>query len=122
MKILTTTLPKHGRFQPHLARALGIAILLCSLILVCSTGAQESGRKVTARTAPSYPELARRMHLTGKVKLEVVVTAAGSVSSAKLVGGNPVFERSAIDAVKQWKFEAAPKETKSLVVLEFADQ
>jgi integrase len=41
---------------------------------------------------------------------------------ADVVGGNPVFENNAIEAVKQWRFEAAPTETKAIVVLEFADQ
>jgi TonB family protein len=83
---------------------------------------QDLNRKVIAQTAPSYPELAKRMHLSGKVKLEVVITPAGSVKSAKLVGGNPVFEQSALDAVKQWKFAAVEKETKALILLEFAKQ
>jgi len=82
---------------------------------------QDLNRKVVARTAPSYPELAKRMHLSGKVKLEVVVAPGGSVKSAKLVGGNPVFEKSAIDAAKQWRFEAGDKETKETILLEFAE-
>jgi len=85
------------------------------------SSAQES-RKVAAKTAPSYPELARRMHLTGKVKLEVAISAEGRVTSAKLVGGSPVFEQSALEAVKQWRFAPATKETKEVVVLEFDDR
>jgi TonB family protein len=86
------------------------------------SAAQEASRKVIAKTAPSYPELAKRMHLAGKVRLEVIITTGGSVKAAHLVGGNPVFENNAIEAVKQWRFEAAPSETKAVVVLEFADQ
>jgi len=85
------------------------------------SGAQESSRKVIARTAPSYPELAKKMHLSGKVKLEVVISPAGSVTSAKLVGGNPVFESNALEAVKQWKFESAAGVTKSVITLEFVE-
>lgn len=81
--------------------------------------AQELPRKVLAKTAPTYPELAKRMHLAGKVKLEIVITSAGSVASAKLIGGSPIFERNAIEAVKQWKFERGDKETKAVVFLEF---
>ena len=83
---------------------------------------QDLNRKVIARTTPSYPDLAKRMHLSGKVKVEVVITPAGLVKSAKLAGGNPVFEQSALDAVKQWRFEAAEKETKASILLEFAEQ
>ena len=107
-----------------LQRPLYVAGLLLALFAVSfqPSAGQEASRKVIAKTAPTYPELAKRMHLTGKVKLEVIVTAGGSVKAARLVGGNPVFENNAIEAVKQWRFEAAPTETKTVVVLEFADQ
>jgi len=96
-------------------------LLLLGLVLGGVVLGQEPNRKAIARTAPSYPELARRMHLSGKVKLEVVIAPGGSVKSAKLVGGSPVFEKSAIEAVKQWRFEAAEKETKAVILLEFAE-
>jgi TonB family protein len=95
-------------------------MLLLSFLGVAA--AQEQPRKVVAKTAPSYPEMAKKMHLTGKVKLEAVVSARGSVTSAKLVGGNPVFEKSAVEAIKQWRFEPADKDTKTVLVLEFTDQ
>ena len=97
-------------------------LLLLGLVLGGVVLGQELNRKVTARTAPSYPELAKRMHLSGKVRLEVVIGPEGSVKSAKLVGGSPVFEKSAIEAVKQWRFEAADKQTKAVILLEFAEQ
>jgi TonB family protein len=106
-----------------LRRPLYVASLFFALFAVCfqTSAAQEASRKVIAKTAPTYPELAKRMHLAGKAKLEVVITAGGFVKAARLVGGNPVFEKNAIEAVKQWRFEAAPTETKTVLVLEFAD-
>jgi TonB family protein len=101
-------------------RSFGIAILLFSLLGVAP--AQEQPRKVVAKTAPSYPEMAKKMHLTGKVKLEAVVSARGAVTSAKLVGGNPIFETSAVEAIKKWRFEPAEKDTKAVLVVEFTDQ
>jgi TonB family protein len=98
-----------------------LSFLLLSLALGGVFWGQDLKRRVIARTAPSYPELAKRMHLSGKVRLELVITPGGSVKSAKLVGGNPVFEKSAIDAAKQWRFEAAEKETKAVILLEFAE-
>ena len=95
--------------------------LLASLALGGFVLGQETTRKVTARTAPTYPELAKRMHLSGKVKLELVITPAGAVKAAKFAGGNPVFEKSALDAVKQWRFEAASSETRETVLMEFAE-
>ena len=108
-------------FIPHRVHLLCLVVLGLIFVAVTSS-AQDAARKVTARTSPSYPELAKKMHLTGRVKVEVSINPAGSVTSAKLVGGNPVFESSAIEAVKQWKFEAAASATKTVIVLEFADQ
>jgi TonB family protein len=99
-----------------------LAGLLLILMFSGALLAEEISRKAIAKTAPSYPELARRMHLTGKVRLEILITAGGAVNAARLVGGNPVFEKSAIEAAKQWRFEPAQKETKAIIVLEFAGQ
>jgi len=109
------------RFLSRWARLLGTAILFLGFVVVGLTWAQDNSRKVIARTAPSYPELAKKMHLTGKVKVEVVISPGGSVTSAKLAGGNPVFEASALAAVKQWKFESAPSATKSAITIEFVE-
>jgi TonB family protein len=76
-------------------------------------------RKVINRIAPVYPELAKRMHTSGVVKLEVVIRADGNVKSTKALGGNPVLILSAIDAVRKWKFEAASEETTEVVQIAF---
>ena len=104
------------------ARSFHLAALLLTLMFAGALWAQDVPRKAIAKTAPSYPELAKRMHVTGKVRVEVDIAASGAVNNARLVGGNPVFEKSAIDAVKQWRFEPASKETKAVIVLEFAGE
>jgi TonB family protein len=77
-------------------------------------------RKVVTRVAPVYPELAKRMHVSGVVRLEVVVGANGSVKSAKALGGNPVLIGPATEALRQWKFETAREESNQVVQLTFA--
>lgn len=103
------------------ACALILPVSLALLILATVVVAQDVNRKVIARTAPTYPEMARKMHLTGKVRVEIVIASNGSVTKARLIGGSPIFEKSAIEAVKQWRFEAADHESKGIVVLEFED-
>ncbi|MGA8621510.1 MAG: energy transducer TonB [Candidatus Sulfotelmatobacter sp.] len=76
-------------------------------------------REVVEKVAPVYPDLAKRMHLAGVVKLEVVVRANGNVKSTRIVAGNPVLIQSATDAVRKWKFEAASEETTGIVELMF---
>jgi TonB family protein len=79
----------------------------------------ESKRKVKTRTLPVYPELARRMNVAGKVKIEVVVTPDGRVKSTRVVGGHPLLVQACQDAVKEWKFVPAPEETTQVVEFEF---
>lgn len=76
-------------------------------------------RKVISKVSPTYPELAKRMHLQGSVKLEVGVKADGNVKSTRVIGGNPVLIQAAADAVSKWKFEVTQGETVEIVQLTF---
>jgi TonB family protein len=84
-----------------------------------SGSTDESKRKVKTKTAPLYPELARRMNVGGKVKIEVVITPEGRVKSTRVVGGHPLLVQACQDAVKEWKFVPAPEETTQVVEFEF---
>jgi TonB family protein len=82
----------------------------------------ENGRKVKTKVAPVYPELARRMSVSGRVKLEVVITPDGRVKSTRVVGGHPILVQACQDAVKDWKFVPAAEETTQIVEFDFRDQ
>jgi len=102
---------------------LGVVVLLSTAVLaVGQSNSTPSERKVSSRVAPAYPELARRMHLQGVVKIEAVVRPNGTVKSTRVLGGNPVLVDAANDAVSKWKFEAAPSETTEVVQLTFTPQ
>ena len=109
-----------------IAKSISVRVLLACFLLVVVSGlsvAQNaSERKVTLRVTPACPELARRMHIQGAVKLEVVVKPNGTVKSTRVIGGNPVLVQAASDAVNKWKFEAGPNETTELVQLTFVPQ
>ena len=79
----------------------------------------EISRKVKNKVSPSYPDIARRMNISGTVKLVVVVSPNGSVKSTKVLGGHPLLVSAAEDAVKKWKFEAAPAEDSGVVEFTF---
>jgi len=87
--------------------------------LVIGQDQPEVKRKVKSQVNPTYPELARRMNVRGKVRLEVTVEPNGSVKSVHVLGGHPLLVGAAEEAVKQWKFEAGPKETTNLVIFNF---
>ena len=81
-----------------------------------------SDRKIAAKLAPVYPELAKKMHIHGTVKVEAIVRANGSVKSTRVLGGNPVLVDAAQEAVGKWKFEPAPGETTEVVQLSFESE
>lgn len=79
----------------------------------------EISRKVKSKVSPVYPDIARRMNISGTVKLVVVVTPNGAVKSTKVLGGHPLLVTAAEDAVKKWKFETAPAEDSGVVEFTF---
>jgi TonB family protein len=76
-------------------------------------------RKVKNRVYPEYPEIARKMALTGTVKLEVVVLPNGNVKETKVIGGHPILVTAAIEAVKKWKFDPASAESTETLEFKF---
>lgn len=108
----------------------GVLILACivalasNLVSAQSSATVSSGseRKVASRVAPVYPELARRMHIHGTVKVEAVVRPNGTVKSTRILGGSPVLVEAAQEAVGKWKFEPGQNETTEIVQLAFEGQ
>lgn len=71
----------------------------------------EITRRVESKVQAVYPELARKINLTGTVKVEVVVAPNGTVKDAKIVGGHPILANAALDAVRKWRFDRAAEES-----------
>jgi periplasmic protein TonB len=61
---------------------------------------------------PKYPPDALRAGTSGEVLVEFTVSTDGSVSTARVVRGNPprVFDREAVAAVKRWRFQPVAAE------------
>ncbi len=79
----------------------------------------EITRRVKSKVQAVYPELARKMNLTGTVKVAVVVAPNGTVKEAKVVGGHPVLANAALEAVRKWRFETAAGESSGIVDFKF---
>ena len=99
---------------------------LAALVLLLSAGlslAETAARRPSKNNRPvAYPSTARQMHLSGIVKLEVLVAANGKVKKVDILGGNPVLAAAAADAVKDWSYEPAPAETSETVIVKFDQQ
>lgn len=61
-------------------------------------------RAVKTKVPPVYPELAKRMKISGVVKVEATVDPDGKVTRAKAVSGNTALQNAAEEAVRKWKF------------------
>jgi TonB family protein len=108
--------------RPSWIRKVLVGVALASVLgtyALAQSGSEEGKRKVKTKVAPTYPELARRMNVTGKVKIEVIITPDGRVKSTRALGGHPLLVQVCLDAVKEWKFAAAPEETMQVVEFEF---
>jgi len=106
---------------------------LCSLILALAffCGCQlatpalgqqpsstENGRKVIRKVPPVYPPEAKRMSLSGTVKVVADIASDGSVKKIEPVGGSPILVQAAENAISRWKYAPGP-ETKEIVELHF---
>ena len=97
----------------------GIAASAGVILLQGQEAQGEISRRARSKVQPTYPDLARKMNITGVVKVEVTVSPNGTVKDAKLVGGHPVLANAALDAVRKWRFEPAAMETSGIVDFKF---
>jgi len=56
------------------------------------------------RVEPIYPALARQLHREGRVELHAIIAVDGSIQSLEVLSGDPLFMRSALDAVREWRY------------------
>jgi TonB family protein len=62
------------------------------------------------QTSPQFPSEMRSKKVEGQVTLIFVVDASGKVADARVEkSSHPAFEKPALDAVRQWKFEPGVK-------------
>ena len=80
---------------------------------------EELVRRAKSKILPALPDLARKMNISGTVKIEVVVAPNGTVKDARVVGGHPVLANAALDAAKKWRFEPAAGESTGIIDFKF---
>ena len=91
--------------------------LVVALSFAAASSAQDA-RRILKQPPPPYPEVAKKMHLTGTVKVQVVIGPDGMIKETKVVGGHPVLVEAALETLKMWKF--APASADTTTVLEFS--
>jgi len=94
-------------------------VLAAVMAVSFSSVAFADGRTAKSKATPVYPELAKKMNISGTVKVEVTVNPSGHVVSAKAIGGHPLLIDASVNAAKQFKYEASAEETKEVVEFKF---
>jgi len=100
-------------------RILGSALLAMALCLGVGNLQAQDGRKVLSNPAPTYPEVAKKLHLVGTVKVQVVIGADGKIKETSFVGGHPVLVNAVEETLKNWKYAPSSSETSTLLEFNF---
>jgi periplasmic protein TonB len=72
---------------------------------VVRIGGQIAQPKLIRQVKPIYPDLAVQSRVSALVILEAEVDTRGYVKTVKVLRGHPLFDESAIEAVKQWRYQ-----------------
>jgi protein TonB len=57
------------------------------------------------KNTPVYPEQAKKDRVQGKVVLAAIIAKDGTVANLRVVSGPSPLQRSALDAVRQWRYK-----------------
>lgn len=98
---------------------LGLAVGTFVLRPLDSLAQEDLTRKIKSKVVPVYPDIARKMNISGTVKVIVVVAPNGDLKSTRVVGGHPLLVNAAMDALKKWKFVSAPGESTGVIEFKF---
>ncbi|MGR9114410.1 MAG: energy transducer TonB [Gammaproteobacteria bacterium] len=68
------------------------------------------------RIPPRYPMRAANRRIEGQVTIEFTITKTGTVTDAIVIDAQPssIFNRSALDAIRKWKFKPKVVEGKAI--------
>jgi TonB family protein len=109
---------RFGKFRPSVTKLIqaGAFALMFALALPAMAG---EARPVKSKMSPVYPEIAKRMRVSGTVKLEASVDAQGKVTDVKEVSGNHTLAVAAKEALLHWKFAPADADSNETVEINF---
>lgn len=112
----------HTRWGKAILALVAAGVFAGSFAIAQQASVEESKRKVKTKSIPSYPELARRRGISGKVRIEVIIAPDGRVKNTRPLGGHPVLVQPCVELVKDWRFEPAPEETTQVIEFDFKPQ
>ena len=106
-----------GTNKRKLARLAVVAFVAMFLTLSVVNSQAQDGRQLLSHPTPVYSDFARKLGITGVVKVQVVIAPDGKIRQTKVIGGHPVLVDAVQEALKNWRYAPASDETTA--VLEF---
>ena len=68
-------------------------------------GGNVQAARLMNKVQPAYPPLARQTRISGTVRLHAIIGKDGSVQQLEVMSGHPLLVQSALDAVRQWRYQ-----------------
>jgi TonB family protein len=83
------------------------------------------GARTIKRVNPIYPPEARQNYLQGEVVINTIISKEGEPKNLQVMKGRCVFAKSALDAVRQWRYtptllNGAPVEVSTTITVTFS--
>jgi len=70
---------------------------------------------------PAYPNLARQARIQGTVRLQALIAGDGRVAQLAVVSGHPLLVQSALEAVRQWRYQPTLRDGEPMEVITTVD-
>jgi protein TonB len=71
-----------------------------------TVGGSVQAARLVRQVTPVYPPLAKNARISGTVRLEAVIGPDGTVEQLRAVSGHPLLTKAALDAVREWRYQA----------------
>ncbi len=68
-------------------------------------GGNVQAARIINRVQPVYPPLARQTRISGTVRLHAIIGKDGAITQLEVMNGHPLLQQSALDAVRQWRYQ-----------------
>jgi TonB family protein len=109
--------------KPKIAAAV-LTLLSVTAAAASRVPAQSAPSILTKRQAkhlvtPAMPELAKKLNLSGTVRIEITIGPDGTVRKSRVVGGHPLLAQEAQRAADKSTFESGPTETTETIEFKF---
>jgi TonB family protein len=86
-----------------------------------STATVEEKRPVKHLVQPTVPDFAKKLNLSGTVRIEATIGPDGTVKRTRVLGGHPVLAAEAERATQKSTFEPGPRETTEVIEFRFSN-